>query len=113
MKTVATARWGLVRVAEGSNEQQIADAAKKKSDAEVPSQVCSQGEEQKIADEARKKADAMTPQPKITPSKAAAVLRTMASKIEASQNPDPKRLMADVAHVVTEIWGDEISLLVK
>ena len=116
MKTVATRRWGSVRIADGSeapseNVEAIAEAAKKKSDAEVPSQVCSQGDEEAIAKAAREKANKMTPQPGATkaasigPEQVVMVLRQMASSLESSKNPDQSLLVADVKKFLQAIGG--------
>ena len=104
MKTVATRRWGSVRIAEGSDEQKIADAAKKKSDAEVPSQVCSEGDEQQIADAAAKKAEGISKSSSVikafaqpaSPKKVAETLHQIAAKIEASENPDADLVAKDL-----------------
>ena len=112
MKTVATRRWGSVRIAEGSDEQAIANSAKKKSDAEVPSQVCSQDEEQKSADAAAKKAEGITKSssvvhvgsvPKMTPTEAAQTLHIIATKLEGSKNPDPNLVAFDLQRVLASI----------
>jgi|SRR5271157_3033429 len=104
MKTIATRRWGTVRIAEGSDEEKIAKDADKAA-AGITSEPCSGGEEEKIAKDARDKANAMTPQPKISAAKAAGLLRQMATSIEMSKKPDPKLLIQDVKRFLTEIGG--------
>lgn len=104
MKTVATRRWGTVKIAEGMDEEKIAKDADKKA-AGITSEPCSGDEEEAIAKKAREKADAMTPQPKISAAKAAGLLRQMASSIEMSKKPDPTLLIQDVKRFLAQIGG--------
>jgi hypothetical protein len=67
MKTVRTARWGVIRVVE---------------------------QPEKLV-------------PKMSPARAAAALRTIASKIEASRRPDPALVASDVRRFLAEMTGQQ------
>jgi hypothetical protein len=118
MKTVATRRWGNVRLAEEmdsskgeKSEDAIAKASEKAAD-KVTKEPCSEGDEQKIADEAAKKAEGISKSssvvhvgsvPKMSPKQAAQALHNIAQKLEASSNPDPDLVAFDLQRVLASI----------
>ncbi len=76
------------------------NAAKK-----ITKEPCSEGDEAAIAKAAREKAEKISKSSSLTPKQAATVLHQMASSLEASKNPDPDLLVADVKKFLQAIGG--------